>query len=74
VVDEVLAVYMKAPSTYTAEDVVEIYCHGSVVAARKILALALRNGASSRKRGEFTKRAFLNGKDRPVPGGRRSSI
>jgi len=62
VVDEVLAVYMKAPSTYTAEDVVEIYCHGSVVALRKILALALRNGARLAERGEFTKRAFLNGR------------
>ncbi|HWQ79118.1 MAG TPA: tRNA uridine-5-carboxymethylaminomethyl(34) synthesis GTPase MnmE [Anaerovoracaceae bacterium] len=61
-VDEVLAVYMKAPATYTAEDVVEIYCHGSVVALRKTLALALRNGARLAEKGEFTKRAFLNGR------------
>lgn len=62
VVDEVLASYMKAPSTYTAEDVVEIYCHGSIVALRKTLALALRSGARLAERGEFTKRAFLNGR------------
>lgn len=60
IVDEVLAVYMKAPATYTAEDVVEIYCHGSIVALRKTLALALRNGARLAEKGEFTKRAFLN--------------
>lgn len=62
VIDEVLAVYMKAPATYTAEDVVEIYCHGSIVALRKTLALALRNGARLAEKGEFTKRAFLNGR------------
>lgn len=62
IVDEVLAVYMKAPATYTAEDVVEIYCHGSIVALRKTLALALRNGARLAEKGEFTKRAFLNGR------------
>lgn len=62
VVDEVLAVYMRAPLTYTAEDVVEIYCHGSVVALRKTLSLALRNGARLAEKGEFTKRAFLNGR------------
>lgn len=61
-IDEVLAVYMKAPATYTTEDVVEIYCHGSVVALRKTLALALRSGARLAERGEFTKRAFLNGR------------
>ena len=62
VVDEVLAVYMKAPETYTTEDVVEIYCHGSIVALRKTLALALRSGARLAEKGEFTKRAFLNGR------------
>lgn len=62
VIDEVLAVYMKAPFTYTTEDVVEIYCHGSVVALRKTLSLALRNGARLADKGEFTKRAFLNGR------------
>ncbi len=62
VIDEVLAVYMKAPATYTTEDVVEIYCHGSIVALRKTLSLALRNGARLADKGEFTKRAFLNGR------------
>lgn len=62
IIDEVLAVYMKAPSTYTTEDVVEIYCHGSIVALRKTLALTLRNGARLAEKGEFTKRAFLNGR------------
>jgi tRNA modification GTPase TrmE len=61
-VDEVLVVYMKAPATYTAEDVVEIYCHGSIVALRKTLALVLRSGARFAEKGEFTKRAFLNGR------------
>lgn len=62
VIDEVLAVYMKAPATYTTEDVVEIYCHGSIVALRKTLSLALRSGARLAEKGEFTKRAFLNGR------------
>jgi len=62
VIDEVLAVYMKAPSTYTKEDVVEINCHGSSVSLRKTLALVLRNGARLAEKGEFTKRAFLNGR------------
>lgn len=61
-VDEVLAVYMRGPATYTAEDVVEIFCHGSIVALRKILALTLKNGARLADKGEFTKRAFLNGR------------
>ena len=61
-VDEVLAVYMKAPATYTTEDVVEIYCHGSIVALRKTLSLVLKNGARLADKGEFTKRAFLNGR------------
>ena len=62
VIDEVLAVYMKAPTTYTGEDVAEINCHGSVVALRKTLALVLRQGARMAEPGEFTKRAFLNGR------------
>ena len=62
VIDEVLAVYMKGPTTYTGEDVVEINCHGSVVALRKTLALVLRQGARMAEPGEFTKRAFLNGR------------
>jgi len=61
-VDEVLVVYMKAPHTYTGEDVVEINCHGSMVALRKILDITLKEGASLAEKGEFTKRAFLNGK------------
>lgn len=61
-VDEAMAVYMKGPKTYTAEDVVEIDCHGSVVSLRKTLALALRSGARMAEPGEFTKRAFLNGR------------
>ncbi|MGI6203819.1 MAG: tRNA uridine-5-carboxymethylaminomethyl(34) synthesis GTPase MnmE [Anaerovoracaceae bacterium] len=61
-IDEVLAVYMKAPDTYTKEDIVEIDNHGSVVALRKTLALVLRCGARLAEKGEFTKRAFLNGR------------
>lgn len=62
VIDEVFAVFMKAPATYTREDVAEIYCHGSIVAMRKTLALTLSNGARLAEKGEFTKRAFLNGR------------
>lgn len=61
-IDEVMAVYFKAPYSYTAEDVVEIQCHGSLVSLRKILALVLKNGARMAEPGEFTKRAFLNGR------------
>lgn len=62
IVDEVMAVFMKGPHSYTAEDVVEIQCHGSIVSLRKILSLVLRSGARLAERGEFTKRAFLNGR------------
>ena len=62
VIDEVFAVFMKAPATYTTEDVVEIFCHGSIVALRKTLSLVLKNGARLAEKGEFTKRAFLNGR------------
>ncbi len=62
IVDEVLCVYMKAPHTYTCEDVVEINCHGSVVSQSRILELVLQNGARMAEPGEFTKRAFLNGR------------
>lgn len=62
VVDEVLAVYMQAPATYTREDVVEIHCHGSIVSLRTILELVLHQGARLAEPGEFTKRAFLNGR------------
>ena len=61
-IDEVMAVYMKGPGTYTAEDVAEIDCHGSVISLKKILELVLQNGARMAEPGEFTKRAFLNGR------------
>ncbi len=61
-VDEVLAVYMQAPNTYTREDVVEIQCHGSYLVLQEILALILAKGARLAEPGEFTKRAFLNGR------------
>lgn len=60
--DEVLAVFMKGPHTYTGEDVVEIDCHGGIVPLRKTLDLVYRHGAVPAERGEFTKRAFLNGR------------
>jgi tRNA modification GTPase len=62
VVDEVLAVYMPAPRTYTRQDVVEINGHGGIVALRRILGLCLRQGARLAEAGEFTARAFLNGR------------
>jgi tRNA modification GTPase len=61
-VDEVLAVYMPAPRTYTRQDVVEINGHGGIVALRRILGLCLRQGARLAEAGEFTARAFLNGR------------
>lgn len=61
-VDEVIVSYMKAPNTYTKEDVVEVNCHGGVVAVRRVLSLLLKNGARLAEPGEFTKRAFLNGR------------
>lgn len=61
-IDECMAVFMKAPKTYTAEDVAEIYCHGSVVSLKNTLELVLRKGARMAEPGEFTKRAFLNGR------------
>ena len=61
-IDEVMAVFMKAPYTYTKEDVAEIHCHGNVVSLRNVLALVLRKGARIAEPGEFTKRAFLNGR------------
>lgn len=62
IVDEVLCVYMKGPKTYTVEDVVEINCHGGMVPLRKTLELVLKSGARIAEPGEFTKRAFLNGR------------
>jgi len=61
-IDEVLAVRMKAPTTYTGEEVVEIHGHGGMVSLRRILALCLREGAVPAKPGEFTERAFLSGR------------
>lgn len=60
--DEVLVSVMRAPKTYTGEDIVEINCHGGMLVTKEILSLLLRNGASLAEPGEFTKRAFLNGK------------
>ena len=62
IIDEALAVYMNAPFTYTGEDVAEIQCHGGNISVKNILELLLKNGAVLADRGEFTKRAFLNGK------------
>ncbi|MBM4428769.1 MAG: tRNA uridine-5-carboxymethylaminomethyl(34) synthesis GTPase MnmE [Chloroflexi bacterium] len=62
VVDEVLAVLMHAPRTYTRQDVAEIHCHGGIVPLRRTLELLLRRGARLAQPGEFTLRAFLNGR------------
>lgn len=62
VVDEVLVSVMRAPHTYTREDVVEINCHGGALVTRKLLELVLERGARLAEPGEFTKRAFLNGR------------
>jgi tRNA modification GTPase len=61
-VDEVLYYLMKAPQSYTGEDVVEISCHGGPLILREVLGLAVKAGARRALQGEFTKRAFLNGK------------
>ncbi len=61
-IDEVLAVYMRAPHTYTRDDVVEIHCHGSYLVLQAILARVLSAGARLADPGEFTKHAFLNGR------------
>lgn len=61
-IDEVLLTYMKAPHSYTGEDVVEISCHGGVTSVKNILKAVTGQGARLAGRGEFTKRAFLNGK------------
>ena len=61
-IDQVLVSVMKAPKTYTREDVVEINCHGGIAATNKILELMVLNGARLALPGEFTKRAFLNGR------------
>jgi tRNA modification GTPase len=61
-VDQVMLSVMRAPRTYTTEDVVEINCHGGMLTARSVLALCLQHGARLAGPGEFTKRAFLNGR------------
>ncbi len=60
--DEVLVSVMRAPRTYTGEDIVEINCHGGILVAKAVLELLLRSGAEAAEPGEFTKRAFLNGR------------
>ncbi len=62
VIDEVLVSYFKAPNSYTAENICEINSHGGIVIMNKILDLCLKNGAELAQPGEFTKRAFLNGR------------
>ena len=62
VLDEVLVSVMRAPRSYTAEDTVEINCHGGVLAVRKVLNTVLKYGVRAAEPGEFTKRAFLNGR------------
>lgn len=62
IIDEVLVTVMKAPKTYTTEDIVEINCHGSISTTNKVLEILLTKGARLAEKGEFTKRAFLNGR------------
>ncbi len=62
IIDEVLVSIMKAPKTYTTEDVVEINCHGGIISTKRILETMLIHGARLAEPGEFTKRAFLNGR------------
>lgn len=62
IIDEVLAVFFKSPKTFTGEDMAEINCHGGYITAKKILNLLLKKGARHADPGEFTKRAYLNGR------------
>ena len=62
IIDEVLVMLMKAPRSYTTEDVVEIDCHGGILVLKKVFNLIVSNGARPSEPGEFTKRAFLNGR------------
>ncbi|MDD4779988.1 MAG: tRNA uridine-5-carboxymethylaminomethyl(34) synthesis GTPase MnmE [Tissierellia bacterium] len=62
IIDEVLLSYMKSPNTYTREDIIEINCHGGVISAKKILETVLEHDCRLAENGEFTKRAFLNGR------------
>lgn len=62
IIDEVLVMLMKAPKTFTREDIIEINCHGGIATTNKILELLLNNGCRLAQPGEFTKRAYLNGR------------
>lgn len=62
ILDEILAIVMRKPYSYTTEDVVELHCHGGIVPVRRIMEEVLKNGADIAEPGEFTKRAFLNGR------------
>lgn len=62
IIDEAIVLVMRSPKSYTKEDVVEIQCHGGTVALRSVLARTFEEGARPAERGEFTKRAFLNGR------------
>lgn len=62
IIDEVLLTIMKAPKTYTCENIIEINCHGGKSSVKKVLNTVLKNGARLAENGEFTKRAFLNGR------------
>lgn len=62
IIDEVLVSIMKAPNTYTRENIIEINCHGGYLVTEKVLEVVLKNGARIAEIGEFTKRAFLNGR------------
>jgi tRNA modification GTPase len=62
VVDEVLLAWMRAPRTYTREDVIELHCHGGIAAQRAVLRLVVARGARLAEPGEFTRRAFVNGR------------
>ncbi|MCD8110699.1 MAG: tRNA uridine-5-carboxymethylaminomethyl(34) synthesis GTPase MnmE, partial [Clostridiales bacterium] len=62
IIDEVLLLIMRAPKTYTCEDVVEIDCHGGILVVKRILETVIKHGARPAEPGEFTKRAFLNGR------------
>jgi tRNA modification GTPase len=62
IIDDVLVTAFRGPGSYTGEDTVEIACHGGMLVTRRVLELVLRNGARAAEAGEFTRRAFLNGK------------
>ena len=62
IIDEVLVSIMRSPKTFTTEDIIEINCHGGYATTNKVLELVLKNGARLAEPGEFTKRAFLNGR------------